>query len=134
MNPDPVRQLQQELRGSLSVVSAFFLVDSDAALTRLREKLGCLLDYGVTADQVHEMVAVVADVRRRHRPEDEFEQRYMLEFRVGADRQAGCFQVRGAPGHGFEVELILPGIIASNARGFLEDGFFCGFMPPSFYD
>jgi hypothetical protein len=131
---DPVHELRQELRGSLSPVSSFFLVDSEAALVRLSEKLACLSDYGVTAEQARAMVGLVARLRSRYRPEDEFEERLDLEFLVGSEHRFGLFQVRGAPGHGLEVELILPGVVASSAPGFLTDGFFCGFMPPSFYD
>jgi hypothetical protein len=130
---DPIRELQRELRSSLNPVSAFFLVDSDAALTRLAEKLRCLLPYGVSDEQVGEVAEVVARLRARHRPEDDFRERVRLDFRVGEDARPGFVEVRGAPGHGLEVEVILPGVVASSAAGFLVDGFFCGFMPPSFY-
>jgi hypothetical protein len=131
---DAIRRMQEGLRGSSSPVSAFFLIDSESAARRMADKLGCLAAYGVTADQVRAISELVADLMRQFRPEDEFEQRYKLSFAAGNEPRIGLFQIRNAPGRGFEVELILPGIVAATADGFLDDGFWCAFMPPSFYD
>ena len=61
--------------------------------------------------------------------------RYRVYVRPG-ERPPGSLTIRAAPGGGFEVELILPGVVASAATGLLgdgRDGFFCAFLPPAFY-
>jgi hypothetical protein len=67
----------------------------------------------------------------------DFEFHHGITFRRGQDEQYGRFQIEGAPGYGFKVQLIMPGVIASTTTGFLDDddeGFQTEFMPPSFYD
>ena len=132
--PDPIPQLQAHLRSSLDPVSAFFLVDSQVALARLRGKLECLSGYGVSAEQAAGLVELVVKVQQRPRTEGAPSERVTLHFAAAGQRRVGDFAVREAPGHGWEVELVLPGVIGSSAPGFLDNGFFCAFMPPSFYD
>jgi hypothetical protein len=134
---DPVEELQQSNRTSMDVVSTFFLVSDRRSARRLMRKMLLLKPFGVTwADRV----AIKCLVRRclwYKSTRSDFEFRHTIRFRRGQDEQCGSFQIEGAPGYGFKVQLIMPGVIASTTPGFLDDddeGFQTEFMPPSFYD
>ena len=134
---ETVEQMQQGNRTSMSVVSTFFLVSDRKSARRLMRKMLALKPFGVTwADRV----AIKCLVRRclwYKSTRSDFQFDHWITFRRGPDEQRGSFQRESAPGYGFKVQLIMPGVIASTTPGFLDaddEGFQTEFMPPSFYD
>jgi len=133
-------KLAAEHRESTLPVSAFFLIATSEGVARMASKLAALQDWGVTIGQVEFIAAVANEVWRRHTPADRVEVRISsLWFAVGdphwpEGRRPGALTIRNIPGKGFEVELEVPGVVASRAPHFLgdgTDGFFCGFLPPA---
>ena len=122
-------------QSGMDVVSAFFLVSDRTSARRLMRKMTALSEFGLTRS---DRVAIKCLVRRClwfKSTKSNFQYDHGITFRRGTDEQYSSFQIEGAPGHGFAVQLILPGVIASTAPGFLDsDGFQTEFMPPSFYD
>jgi hypothetical protein len=133
---DPIRKLQAELRTSTGPISTFFLIEKSAQMDIMAEKLRLLYFHGVTASQIDAAIFFTARVLTTESPERDFERRTRFLFRLEGEDSPfkGSFDIRNVPGKGFEVELIMPGIVASNVPAFFENGFFTAFMPPSFYD
>jgi hypothetical protein len=129
-------------RDSTLPVSVFFLITTPEGVTQMASKLAALQPWGVTTGQINFIAAVAHEVRLRHTPADSVEVRIRnLWFAVGDPdwpdgRRPGALTIRNVPEKGFEVELELPGVVASRAsnfRGDGTDGFFCAFLPPSIY-
>lgn len=116
-------------------VSAFFLIDSAEAIETCARELERLAPYGMPgladSDYFRELRAAYAAGR-------EVIGRVYFQVLLRWD---GCEYGAAIRYHSFdqgryEVELVLPGVIANDARKMFSDGhrgFFCGFMPPSFY-
>ena len=136
--PDVRQRMQEEARTSTNPVSAFFLLTSPERIPLLVEKLRSLLNYGITDQQIQAVAELVADLFRRYTHKTDFQEHGpVLGFTIEDKLCSGRIQIRNAPGHGFEVELGLPGIVAANTPEFLGDGytgFWTAFMPPAFYD
>jgi hypothetical protein len=136
--PEIRRQMQQELRTSTKPVSAFFLLTSPDRIPLLIAKLQPLRDAGITDPQIKAIADLATDLFSRYTPADDFQESVSdLWYEVKGERCWGRIQIRNVPGHGFEVELELPGILAANTpelRGDGYTGFWTEFMPPAFYD
>jgi hypothetical protein len=132
-------KLQAELRASSSPVSAFFLIDSSEAITRMMDKLGLLIPSGATTEQLGVVETIVRRASENGAVEADFKERFTFEYNLKVTNFGivkGCLTIRNIPGRGLEAELILPGVLAASIAGLLgdgRDGFFCAFMPPSFY-
>jgi hypothetical protein len=132
-------QLAASMRRSDRPVSAFFLIDSHAATTRMFRHLAALDIWGITPDVLH--VVHACAVRKWHercsRSGCVRRQRIKLRFQAPdlARELPGYLTVRDFDA-GLEAELVLPGLVAAQSRGFLgngHDGFFCAFLPPPVY-
>jgi hypothetical protein len=136
--PEVRRRMQQEHRTSTKAVSAFFLLSSANRIPLLVEKLASLRRYGITEEQVRAIADLAADLFRRYTPADDFQETVSdLWCQVGEERCYADLQIRGVEGHGFEVELRLPGIVAASTPELLGDGytgFWTEYMPIAFYD
>lgn len=133
---DPITKLQEELRGSSTPVSAFFLITSSESISLMVQRLHTLCSFGVTAKQVDAIADTVTDALLHYTPDNDYYRRCELQFQVNDECFTGEFcYIRNIPGKGFEVEVTLPGIIASSACGFVDNknGFWTAFMPPGFY-
>lgn len=105
------------------------------------DRLRSLCSFGVPADKVDEVSEMAHRIWAKCSFEDGVKERVWLEFDVPAPnyptrRAPGCLTIRAIAGRGFEAELVLPGIVAANASGLTGDGldgFFCAFLPPTFY-
>jgi hypothetical protein len=133
-----MEQLKHEGRTTGAPVSAFMLLSSPKDVPILVAKLLMLRNAGVTESQIQAIADLAFELFERRTPQDEFHEAVNdLWYTVEGERRWGRMQIRNAPGHGFEVELELPGIVAASLSGFLGDGhnaFWTAFLPPAFYD
>ncbi len=99
------------------------------------QRLHVLSSFGVTIEQINVIAQTVARALDGH-PSTAGSNRCELRFEVDNEYHKGDFcYIRSIPGTGIEVEIALPGIIASRASGFIDNktGFWTAFLPPSFY-
>lgn len=131
---ESVDQMRERLRSSLDPVSAFYLVDSQVAINAMLAKAAALGPFGVSGEQLAAIGEAAAEWVRHRAPAPSAPRQLWLEFRVEGRAKQGLVEFADVPGRGIEVQVILPGLVAATAPGFLADGFWCAFMPPSFYD
>jgi hypothetical protein len=127
---ETIANLQARLRSSLEPVSAFYLLDSQAAIDRMLGKVAALGSFGVSTQQLVTLRATAVDWLRGCGSIGQLN----LDFQVDGEVRPGFVKFANLPSWGVEVELILPGLVAATAPEFLVEGFWCAFMPPSFYD
>jgi hypothetical protein len=139
---DWAERLANQNRESTLPVSVFFLIATPEAVTLMATKLAALQPWGVTTAQINFATTVATEVLRHHTPDQPVEVCIANFWFAVADpnwpegRRPGSVTIRNVPGKGFEVELQLPGVVASRALNFLgngRDGFFCAFLPPAIY-
>lgn len=130
---DAVEEMRAQLRSSLDPVSAFYLLDSPASIDRMLAKAASLGPFGVTAEQLAAVRAAAGEWLKRRAPTATAPRQIWLEFQVNGEIRRGLVEFADRPGQGIEVQVILPGVVAATAAGFLVDGFWCAFMPPTFY-
>jgi hypothetical protein len=131
---DEVEALRTRLRSSLDPVSAFYLVDSPTAIEQMLAKATALEPFGLTPVNLAAIRATTAEWLSNRSPPASFPCQIWLEFKAEGQIKPGLVKFAYVPSRGVEVQLILPGVVAANAPGFLVDGFWCVFMPPSFYE
>lgn len=126
----------EEMKKSTLPVSAFYLIDSPRGIEACVRELQRLL--GPYGEPPHADTAYFREVR------DIYEAgREVLNMDVdvplrwkGHDCRA-LVRYHSVDTRQYEIELWLPGVIAAEVHGLFSDGrsgFFCAFMPPSFYD
>jgi len=124
-----------EMGKKISPVSAFFLVDSLAALDRSRAWLEVLKPYGLPEPATSAYLDEVHQVYQERRQVRNFDHDFHLLWKTEQlSALLRCHSVN--PGQ-YELELWLPGVIASEIKDQFQDGhsgFMCAFMPPAFYD
>jgi len=105
-----------------------------AALQKCVQELARLSKYGLSDMKDSEYFAEVRRIYELGRTVRNFDQEVTFRWQ-GQDFpgliRAHSFEV------GLEIELWLPGVIAADVGEMFNDGregFFCGFMPPSYYD
>jgi len=131
-----LRDLQEELRQSPNPVSVFFLLSSPRKVEPMVQRLGALRSFGTTQSQIVDIANAVTEALEQQPLTPEFRKQCEMSFEVDGElRKGGFCYIRNIPGAGLEVEVTLPGIIASLAVGFIDNtsGFWTAFMPPSFY-
>lgn len=129
-------KLAEEMRGSTLPVSAFFLVTSSQSVNLMVQRLRALCEFGVTTDQIAEIERTVARALRYRSTSHDYLTKCALRFQVDGEFYTGdVCNIRNMPGKGFEVEIAIPGIIASKTSGFIDNqsGFWTAFLPVSFY-
>lgn len=130
---ESVHELQQRLRSNLDPVSAFYLVDSPVGVDRMFDKLAGLTAFGASAEDLAALRASTSEWLRTRARTASSPWQMLFGLRIEGEARWGMAEFADVPGRGVEVQLILPGRVAT-ALGLQEDGFFCAFMPPSFYD
>jgi hypothetical protein len=133
---DWVKKLQSELRTSEDLVSTFFLAKSPAEADRAIEKLKLLSAKGVSPDYIVTITAFVQSVylSEYDRPDHDFRHTLVFFFRPkGSTEGIRAFLAMKRFPQGIEIEVGMPGIIASSFPEFFENGFWTAFMPPGFY-
>lgn len=123
------------MRRSTLPVSAFFLLDSPAAISKCKHELSRLAAYGMQVDLLPRYFARIREVYDSRQDVLNFDQDVPLHC-GGRDFQA-LLRCHALGDGRYELELWLPGVIANAASAMFKDGregFFCAFMPPSFYD
>lgn len=116
-------------------VSAFILLDSLEAIERCIAELRHFAKYGMPDfrdsdyfDQIRTIYQAGTEVCNFDRD---------VELRWRGKPVAAILRCHFFDAGRYELELWLPGAIANDARAVFRDGhegFFCAFMPPSFYD
>jgi hypothetical protein len=125
----------EQMKRSTSPVSAFFLIDSLGAIAKCVQELARLTPYGMPCMKESTYFLRVREIYESGEEVINFDREVTLHWK-SKDYLAyiRChFFDKGR----YEIELWLPGVIANDAREMFKDGregFFCGFMPPAFYD
>jgi len=125
----------RQMRQGTAAVSAFFLIDSEAAFGRCLGWLAVLGPFGMPDMEGSQYFAEVRKIYAAGQTVINFDHDFALRWE-GKDLPARlrCHTVdRGR----YEVELWLPGLIADAVAERFSDGhegFYCVFMPPLFYD
>ena len=65
-----------------------------------------------------------------------FRRQFAFSFRPDGTGESlpGFVDIVNSAGQGYEVELIMPGFVASSIPEFFDNGFWTAFMLPAFYD
>lgn len=122
-------------RKSTSLVSAFFLIDSRNAISKCIQWLSLLKSYSMPDMEGSQYFSDVREIYELNKRVTNFDYEFKLIWR-NQELQAflRChFFEQGK----YEMELLLPGVIADEIAGKFKDGtdgFCCAFMPPMFYD
>ncbi|GEM_PF-1944548 len=122
-------------RKSVSLVSAFFLIDSWNAISRCIQWLSLLKSYNMPDLEDLQYFNDVREIYELDKRVTNFDYEFKLVWR-NQELQAflRChFLEQGK----YEMELLLPGVIANEIADKFKDGkdgFCCAFMPPMFYD
>jgi hypothetical protein len=122
-------------RKSTSLVSAFFLIDSRSSISKCIQWLSLLKSYNMPDMENSKYFNDVREIYELEKMVTNFDYEFKLIWR-NQELQAflRChFFEQGK----YEIELLLPGIIADEISDKFKDGndgFCCSFMPPMFYD
>ena len=125
----------QKMRKSTFPVSAFFLLDSPGAFSKCKQWLSLLEPYGMPSMADSRYFNDVYEIYQADKVVINFDFDFKLYWRGSEFGELlRCHFV----GKGkYEIELWLPGVIADELADKFRDGhegFFCAFMPISFYD
>jgi len=124
----------EENKRSTSPVSAFFMIDSFEAIRKCVEELGRLGKYGMPDMRESTYFSEIARIFGSGRTVRNFDQD--VTFHWEGQDIPGVIRAHSLDA-GLEIEVWIPGVIAADAAGMFKDGregFFCAYMPPSFYD
>jgi hypothetical protein len=133
-NLDP-KIFAEHNRKSTSLVSAFFLIDSLEAISKCIHWLSLLKSYNMP-DMNHSQY--FNDVREIYESSKEAIN-FDCEFKLHWQNQEfqSFLRCRFFEQGKYEIELLLPGVIANEVADKFKDGmegFCCAFMPPMFHD
>lgn len=122
-------------RKSASLVSAFFLVDSLEAVSKCVQWLSVLKPYDMPDMEHSQYFHEVREIYQSGKQVVNFD----YEFRLTWEHKEfqAFLRCHFFDQGRYEIELLLPGIIANEVAGAFKDGkdgFCCAFMPPMFYD
>ncbi len=125
----------EEMRKSTFPVSAFFLIDSQAALSRCQQWLSHLEPYGMPSMEGSRYFNDVREIYQASRKVVNFDFDFKLHWQDTEFH--GLLRCHFIDKGKYEIELWLPGVLANELGDRFQDGhtgFFCAFMPPGFYD
>ena len=125
----------EEMKRSTYPVSAFFLIDSLDAIARCAVELDHLREYGIPDMRRSRYFAHVREVFESGREVINVD--CPVAFRWKGRRIPGVIRLHSVDAGRYEVEVWIPGVIASRAAAMFKDGyagFCCAFMAPAFYD
>jgi hypothetical protein len=127
---------RQSMRHTTTPVSAFFLIDSLNAITRCFQELHRLLSpYGMPVLVDSSYFRCVRQIYEDGREVLNVDHDVELTWRV--TKHLSLLRCHSVDKGRYEIELWLPGVVANEVSDQFSDGykgFFCAFMPPSFYD
>ena len=132
---DPIKDLQSKLKESGTPVSAFFLIKSHDDAARMLTKIELLFGQGVKESDIQSICELIEELLAHESPDQSILKVFEFVFHrpEPLENLSGCLKIRDFEGQGFEVELIMPGIIASSVPKLFDNGFWTAFMPPAFY-
>jgi hypothetical protein len=122
-------------RKSTALVSAFFLLDSLEAISKCTQWLSLLKPYNMPDMEHSQYFDAVREIYETGKQVVNFDH----EFKFYWENQElqGFLRCHFFDQGRYEIELLLPGVIANEVADAFKDGqegFFCAFMPPQFYD
>lgn len=122
-------------RKSTSPVSAFFLIDSRSSISKCIQWLSLLKSYNMPDMEDSKYFNDVREIYELEKKVTNFDYEFKLIWR-NQELQAflRCHFIEQGK---YEIELLLPGIIADEISDKFKDGkdgFCCSFMHPMFYD
>jgi hypothetical protein len=129
------RAFAAETRRSTTPVSAFFLIDSAEAIDRCVGQLARFAPHGMPDLTDTPYVRLLREIVVTGREALNVDHRLTLGW--NGEELPALIRFHSVDRGRYEVELWLPGVIANDMAAAFGDGrtaFFCGFMPPSFYD
>jgi len=122
-------------RKSISLVSAFFLVDSWDAISKCIQWLSLLRTYNMPDMEDSHYFNAVREIFETSKQVINFDHEFTLNWK---DQELqGFLRCHFFESGKYEIELLLPGVIANEIADKFKDGkegFCCAFMPPAFYD
>jgi hypothetical protein len=120
---------------SVSLVSAFFLVDSWIAISKCIQWLSLLKSYNIPDMEDSQYFNDVREIYESGKRVVNFDYEFVLSWK---NQELQAFLRYHSLEQGkYEMELLLPGVIANEVADKFKDGkdgFCCAFMPPIFYD
>lgn len=122
-------------RKSTALVSAFFLVDSLEAIPKCIQWLSVLKPYDMPDMEDSQYFDQVREIYETGKQVVNFD--YEFKFSWENQELQGFLRCHFFDQGRYEIELLLPGVIANEVADAFKDGqegFWCAFMPPQFYD
>lgn len=125
----------EEMKHRAAPVAAFFLIDSIDAITTCKQWLAWLKPYHMPDMEHSPYFAEVHKVYESNRKVVNFD--YEFDLTWESKEYPGLLRCHYFDQGRYEIELWFPGVIANDIAEQFSDGhkgFWCGFMPPAFYD
>lgn len=125
----------RKMKQSKSPVSAFFLIDSLEAISKCLQWLSYLKPFDFPDMTESQYFKDVREFYKSGKEVMNFDHSLRLLWKN--TEYPGLLRFHFIAQGKYEIELLLPGVVANEVAdkfGDGQDGFFCAFLPPGFYD